>query len=245
MNTPTKPDPPGDAPASSLRSWSQRKHAARRGAAGVTRKSESPAAAPSGAPLQDASAADARAAVPHGRSPESEAGSREPKASPSEPKSSLSARGMTAPTTAEASAPALPPVHTLTPESDFTRFFDAKAPVDDALRRAALKKLLRDPRFNVMDGLDTYIDDYTRSDPIPESVLQRLVHAQSFVTPSATPAPSTVTAQLSAGASDPAAVPSHPPPADSSAADANATAVPEESDAPETQPDPASKPTTT
>ena len=92
---------------------------------------------------------------------------------------------MTAPAGADVAA--LPPVHTLTPESDFTRFFDAKAPVDDALKRAALKALLRDPRFNVMDGLDTYIDDYTRSDPIPEGVLQRLVQAHSFVTPSPTP----------------------------------------------------------
>ena len=77
----------------------------------------------------------------------------------------------------------LPPIESLTPESDFTAFFSVKTPVDDALKRAALKTLLRDPRFNVMDGLDTYIDDYTREDPIPESVLRRMAHAQQFLPP--------------------------------------------------------------
>ncbi len=61
------------------------------------------------------------------------------------------------------------------------RFSACKRRVDDALKRAALKTLLRDPRFNVMDGLDIYIDDYTRDDPIPESVLRRMAHAQQFL----------------------------------------------------------------
>ena len=30
-----------------------------------------------------------------------------------------------------------------------------------------MKKLFSDPHFNVMDGLDTYIDDYGKPDPIP------------------------------------------------------------------------------
>ena len=30
-----------------------------------------------------------------------------------------------------------------------------------------MKKLFTDPHFNVMDGLDTYIDDYRKPDPIP------------------------------------------------------------------------------
>jgi hypothetical protein len=37
-----------------------------------------------------------------------------------------------------------------------------------------LRKLFSDPRFNVMDGLDVYIDDYTKPDPIPPSVIERL-----------------------------------------------------------------------
>lgn len=77
----------------------------------------------------------------------------------------------------------LPPVETLTPDSDFSAFFDAKGSVGETVKRAALKQLLRDPRFNVMDGLDTYIDDYTREDPIPESVLKRLVQSRAFRDP--------------------------------------------------------------
>ena len=34
--------------------------------------------------------------------------------------------------------------------------------VDESLKRQALRKLFADPRFNVMDGLDVYIDDYTQ-----------------------------------------------------------------------------------
>jgi hypothetical protein len=49
-----------------------------------------------------------------------------------------------------------------------------KADVDPALRRSALKKLLADPRFNVMDGLDVYIDDYSKADPLPEGWLEKM-----------------------------------------------------------------------
>jgi hypothetical protein len=84
------------------------------------------------------------------------------------------------PAPAPASAPAepeLPPVESLTFDSDFTPFLAAN--VADSVKRAALKKLLHDPRFNVMDGLDTYIDDYTKNDPIPDEMLKRLEHARS------------------------------------------------------------------
>jgi len=73
--------------------------------------------------------------------------------------------------------PALPPVESLTFDSDFTPFLAAN--VAESVKRAALKKLLHDPRFNVMDGLDTYIDDYTKNDPIPDEMLKRLEHARS------------------------------------------------------------------
>ena len=74
-------------------------------------------------------------------------------------------------------APELPPVESLTFDSDFSAYL--KADVEESLKRAALKKLLHDPRFNVMDGLDTYIDDYTKNDPIPDEMLKRLEHARS------------------------------------------------------------------
>ncbi len=99
-----------------------------------------------------------------------------------------SAPGIVAPASTAATSgpsPPLPPVESLTPDSDFTAFFDAKAGVAETVKRAALKQLLRDPRFNVMDGLDTYIDDYTREDPIPDGVLKRLVQSRAFRDPNA------------------------------------------------------------
>lgn len=66
----------------------------------------------------------------------------------------------------------LPPVESLTPESDFAPFM--KQGVDPGVKREALKTLLRDPRFNVMDGLDVYIDDYSKPDPMPEAWLSQL-----------------------------------------------------------------------
>jgi len=77
----------------------------------------------------------------------------------------------------------LPPVESLTPESDFTAFFQRQDKVEETLKRAALKQLLRDPRFNVMDGLDIYVGDYTQSDPIPDEVLKRLVQARAIFNP--------------------------------------------------------------
>ncbi len=53
--------------------------------------------------------------------------------------------------------------------------------VDQKLRQAALKKLFRDPHFNVMDGLDVYIDDYSKPDPIPEAMLRTLEHAKGLL----------------------------------------------------------------
>ena len=66
----------------------------------------------------------------------------------------------------------LPPVESLTPESDFTPFM--KSEVDPETRRAALRTLFTDPRFNVMDGLDVYIDDYSKPDPLPEGWLEKM-----------------------------------------------------------------------
>ena len=66
----------------------------------------------------------------------------------------------------------LPPLESLTPESDFSPFM--KSEVNPATRRAALKTLFQDPRFNVMDGLDVYIDDYSKPDPLPVGWLEKM-----------------------------------------------------------------------
>jgi hypothetical protein len=75
----------------------------------------------------------------------------------------------------------LPAVESLTFDSDFAPFM-AKG-VDPAVRQAALRKLLHDPRFNVMDGLDVYIDDYTRPSPIAPGVVRKLAHARYLFDP--------------------------------------------------------------
>ena len=76
-------------------------------------------------------------------------------------------------------APDLPPVEELTIDSDFRGFFHPK--VDEDVRRSALRKLFSDPHFNVMDGLDTYIDDYSISEPIPPEMLAGLRQAQKIL----------------------------------------------------------------
>ncbi len=80
---------------------------------------------------------------------------------------------------AETPLPQLPPVEQLNMDSDYRGFFHPK--VDEALRRSALKKLFSDPHFNVMDGLDTYIDDYSISDPIPAAMLAEMKSAQDIL----------------------------------------------------------------
>jgi hypothetical protein len=92
----------------------------------------------------------------------------------------------TAPAQAEQPEQALPPptledVSALTPQSDYTRFI-AKG-VDENVRRSAFKKLFTDPHFNIMDGLDIYIDDYNKFDPIPPAMLAALNHAKGLLDP--------------------------------------------------------------
>lgn len=78
---------------------------------------------------------------------------------------------------ADPAPPPLPSPDSLTFESDFKAFMHAK--VEEGVKRAALKKLFADPRFNVMDGLDTYIDDYSKDDPIPQAMMASLEHAKA------------------------------------------------------------------
>jgi hypothetical protein len=73
-------------------------------------------------------------------------------------------------------SPTLADVTALGRDSDYTRFV---APgVDSSVKNAALKKLFSDPHFNLMDGLDTYIDDYGQPDPLPAGMLRQMVQAQ-------------------------------------------------------------------
>jgi hypothetical protein len=84
--------------------------------------------------------------------------------------------------------PELPPLDSLQGlASDYREFL--KPAVDEDLRRSALKKLFHDPHFNIMDGLDVYIDDYSKPDPIPQSMLEGLLARHvGFADPAEKPA---------------------------------------------------------
>lgn len=72
--------------------------------------------------------------------------------------------------------PTLQDAQALSIDSDFKPFVGrAVAP---EVRNTAMKKLFTDPHFNVMDGLDTYIDDYTQPDPLPAAMLRQMASAQ-------------------------------------------------------------------
>lgn len=87
------------------------------------------------------------------------------------------------PSPAEAVAPPADPpptlddVAALDPKvSDLKRFVAPQ--VDPQVKNAALKKLFADPQWNTMDGLDVYIDDYGRPDPLPPAMLRKLVQSK-------------------------------------------------------------------
>ncbi len=78
-------------------------------------------------------------------------------------------------------APAEPPptledVSRLDAESDFSRFVARDVAPD--VKNAALRKLFAAPHFNVMDGLDIYIDDYNKADPLPPGMLRQLAQSK-------------------------------------------------------------------
>ena len=72
-------------------------------------------------------------------------------------------------------APPLPAIEDLSFESDFKDFMHRK--VDEAVRRAALKKLFGDPHFAASDGLDVYAGDYSGLQPLAAEVIERLQEA--------------------------------------------------------------------
>jgi hypothetical protein len=77
--------------------------------------------------------------------------------------------------------PTLEEAAALTPDSDFKPF--VARGVDENVRRSAMKKLFADPHFNVMDGLDVYIDDYSKFEPMTPQILSALNHAQALLDP--------------------------------------------------------------
>jgi hypothetical protein len=193
--------------------WSRRKVQARQGVA-LEERIEPPLAAPPPAPA--AVAVPAATTLP--------AQSVDTTAPPSG----------TAPSEATPPKPAPPTladVAALTRESDFSRFV---APgVDGNVKNAALKKLFGDPHFNVMDGLDTYIDDYNKPDPLPLASIRKMAQAAFLGLVEATPPAAAST--LAAGDPDPTPATTAPTTARApksaqvdAAADAAATPDPDE-----------------
>jgi hypothetical protein len=84
-------------------------------------------------------------------------------------------------TATEPERPAEPPplslddVNALTSDSSYAPFVNRAVAPD--VRNAAMKKLFTDPHYNVMDGLDIYIDDYSKPDPLPASMIRKMASA--------------------------------------------------------------------
>lgn len=111
---------------------------------------------------------EAPAAVP--AAPPAQAAQPAPRTAPGQPATAQDKPALT-----------LEDVAQLTPESDFSAF--VARGVDEGVRRAAMKKLFANPHFNVMDGLDVYIDDYNKFEPIPAAMLASLEHAKGVLNP--------------------------------------------------------------
>ena len=79
---------------------------------------------------------------------------------------------------AEVPPPTLADAQALTPASDFKPFVSRA--VSPEVRNLAMKKLFADPHFNVMDGLDIYVGDYTQPDPLPAGMLRQMASAHAL-----------------------------------------------------------------
>jgi hypothetical protein len=77
--------------------------------------------------------------------------------------------------------PTIEDVERLDAGADFSAFVTNG--VDKAVQRLAMKKLFSDPHFRIMDGLDVYIDDYNKPDPLSAAMLASLKHARSLFPP--------------------------------------------------------------
>lgn len=72
----------------------------------------------------------------------------------------------------QSAVPTLEDVLKLTKDSDYSAY--VQSGIDPNVQQAALNKLFSDPHYNIMDGLDIYIDDYNKPDPIPLEMLKKL-----------------------------------------------------------------------
>ncbi|MEZ0247550.1 MAG: DUF3306 domain-containing protein [Methylophilaceae bacterium] len=73
----------------------------------------------------------------------------------------------------------LPAPETLDFNADFSLFM--RDGVDGETRRNALRKLFMTDHYRAMDGLDVYVDDYSRPTLLPSDLLQTLDHAHALL----------------------------------------------------------------
>jgi hypothetical protein len=74
----------------------------------------------------------------------------------------------------------LPPLETLTAESDFGAFMQPG--VDGALRRAALRKMFRNPIYGVVDELDPFRADFAAFTPLGDTITSDMkFHAERLL----------------------------------------------------------------
>lgn len=83
------------------------------------------------------------------------------------------------PATPVPAAEPLPALETLGFDADFSPFM--RQEVDGETRRQALRKLFMTDHYRAMDGLDVYVDDYSRPTLLPSDLLQTLEHAHSLL----------------------------------------------------------------
>lgn len=82
--------------------------------------------------------------------------------------------------TEEDAPPELPPLDSLTEESDFGAFMHSS--VDPALRRQALRKMFRNPKYAVLDPLDPYRADYAAFTALGDTITSDMkFHAERLL----------------------------------------------------------------
>lgn len=164
--------------------WSQRKQAQREGRAVEELPTPKAPAAVAGLPAVSA---------PHRVTAVADVAARSPSTgqTPDAATPQLGTGAATTPKPVFVPAPTLEDVKALNADSSFAPFVSRNVAPD--VRNAAMKKLFTDPHYNVMDGLDIYIDDYSLPSPMSAAMLRQMASAKFLNLfddePASTPAP--------------------------------------------------------
>ena len=128
----------------------------------------------------------------------------------------------------------MPPIETLGEDSDFSGFMSPRVSAD--LRKQALRKLFRSPKFNVISQMDDYIDDYRNFPALGDIVTSDMKHAAARLIEKQLREAEAATAAAAAGTEDGRdADPASTVSADAAPADEMTTSDPETSDPDDTE----------